>query len=326
MNNKIIITDIYRCKNKQSFFALHQIHSKIKSYRPDIDVEFHILWDNNPDGATEDLEKWENLINTYGFNLTSYDKEFFINYATTAYDVPRDEICTRLDKFFPLYFVLLTHYLRRVKLMDYCLIYDDDILINYDFKDVVDAILVKRPVMITEPYNIGCDKSLSQTFIEMLGKEFITIYLQKNPNQYGFNAGFQGLDLRMMDEFMSASGFVTMLNIFDYTQIFDSEGNEIVDRQKRAMLETQQQSFFSLLNTVMSKNELFILDPSVTYVAPNFGYCHLHGEIKMDDGLNGWGVCLNSNISHFIGVTEGRGKPKEFLERVDGYLKQEGFM
>lgn len=326
MSNKIIITDIYRCKNKQSFFALHQIHSKIKSYRPELDVEFHILWDNNPDGATDDLKKWENLIDTYGFNLTSYDKDFFVNYAMTAHDITYDDIKSRLDKFFPLYFVLLTHYLRRVKLVDYCLIYDDDILINYDFKDVIDAMLSKKPVMITEPYNTGCDKSLSNVFIEHMGKEFVSTYLQKNPNKYGFNAGFQGLDLRMMDEFISASGFVLMLNIFDYTQIFDSNGNEVVDRQKRAVLETQQQSFFSLLNTVMSKNELFILDPKTTYVAPNFGYCDLHGEIKMDDGLNGWGVCLKSNISHFIGATEGRGKPKEFLNKVDEYLIREGFM
>lgn len=325
-NQKIVISDIYRCKSKQSFFALHQIHSKIKAQYPNLDVEFHILWDNNPDITMDNLEKWENLIDSYGFNIISYDKDFFIDYVVSAYDIPREEIQKRLKSFFPLYLILMAHYLRRVKLYDYYLIYDDDILINYDFKDVIDAILEKKPVMITEPYHLSCDKSLGDLFVEMIGDEFIEMYLKKNPNKYGFNAGFQGIDLRMYDNFLSNSGFINLLNIFDYSPVFDENGNAIVHGYDRTKLETQQQSFFGLLNVVMSKNDLYILDPATAYVAPNFGYCDLHGEIRSDDGFNGWGVCLKSKISHFIGHTEGRGKPKEFLDRVDLYLKEQGFI
>lgn len=325
-NNKIVISDIYRCKNKQSFFALHQIHSKIKAHRPDVEVEFHILWDNNPEGDVTDLPKWESLIDTYGFNIVSYDRQFFIDYAVSAYDIPIDELKIRLSKFFPLYLILMAHYLRRVKLYDYYLIYDDDILINYDFVDVIDSLIEKKPVLITEPYHTGCDKVLFKQLIELFGKEFTDVYLQRNPEAYGFNAGFQGIDLRMYDHFLSSSGFITLLNLFEYKDIFDENGNEIISGYARTQIETQQQSFFGLLNTVMAKHKPYILDPKTAYVAPNFGYCELHGQISEDDGYDGWGVCLNSKISHFIGATFGKGKTRQFLDRVDDYLKFYGFI
>lgn len=324
--NKIVVSNAYRYKGKQSFFALHQLQTKITEYMPDADVEFHIMWDNKFENVEPDREKWEDLINSYGFNLFSYDKEFLLNYAVSAYDIEELEMKKRLDKFFPLYLILLPHYLRRVYLYDYYLIYDDDILINYDMSDVTAAIINKNPVMITEPYHPTCDKSMVDIFIELMGQSFIIKYLEKNPDRHGFNAGFQGIDLRIYDEFISKSGFINLLNLFDYSPIFDENGNQLVVGYERTKLETQQQSFFGLLNVVMSKNDLYILDPKTTYVAPTFGYCDLHGEIRNDDGYNGWGTCLKSKISHFIGVTEGRGKPKEFLERVDNYLIQKGFI
>jgi hypothetical protein len=269
--NKIVIANAYRYKGKQSFFAMHQIQSKIKEYRPDVEVEFHIMWDNNFENAEHDRMYWENLINTSGFNIVSYDKQFFSDYVVSAYDLERDEINKRLKKFFPLYHVLMGHYLRRVMLFDYYLIYDDDILINYDFKDVIDAMLEKKPVMITEPYHMNCDKSMVDVFKKEFGIQFVQKYLEKNPNQYGFNAGFQGIDLRMYDEFISASGFISLLNMFNYSQVFDENGNQLLHGYDRTIIETQQQSFFGLMNTVMSKNELHILDPKKKYLAPTIG-------------------------------------------------------
>lgn len=323
---KIVIANAYRCKNKQSFFAIHQIYSKIKSYRPDIDIEFHIMWDNTIEGEQDNIEKWEKMIDDSGFNITSYDKKFFIDYASKCYSVNKEDIQQRADRFFSLYHILIPHYLRRVKMYDYYLVYDEDILINYDFKDVVDAILDKRPVMITEPYHQGCDKGMYEKVYNLFGNDFEEIYINKNPNLYGFNGGFQGIDLRMYDEFLSSSGFITLLNLFDYPKVFDEDGNRLIDGYTRTLFETQQQSFFALLNITFSKNELYILDPMTTYVAPNFGYCETHGHISSDDGFNGWSVCLKSNISHFIGHTNGQGKPKEFMDRIDEYLKQNGFM
>lgn len=48
-------------------------------------------------------------------------------------------------------------------------------------------------------------------------------------------------------------------------------------------------------------------------------------KIVVANIYDGWGVCLKSKISHFIGSTNGLGKPKQFLDRVDLYLKQHGF-
>ena len=42
---KIVIANVMRSKNKQSFFALHQINKKIKEYDSSIEVEFNIIWD-----------------------------------------------------------------------------------------------------------------------------------------------------------------------------------------------------------------------------------------------------------------------------------------
>ena len=48
--------------------------------------------------------------------------------------------------------------------------------------------------------------------------------------------------------------------------------------------------------------------------------------IDSNDELHGWGICLSSKISHFIGHTHGQGKPKEFLDKVDEYLKLNNFL
>jgi hypothetical protein len=74
-----------RAKNKQSFFALHQIQTKIKNLYPDVRLEFHILWDNIAEGDLGDNEKWANLIDSKIENVHSYDKEFFDNYVQEFY-------------------------------------------------------------------------------------------------------------------------------------------------------------------------------------------------------------------------------------------------
>ncbi len=69
---EIVISNLMRAKNKQSFFALHQIQSKIKSLYPDVRVEFYILWDNTVEGDLGDNDKWSQLIDQHIENLYSY--------------------------------------------------------------------------------------------------------------------------------------------------------------------------------------------------------------------------------------------------------------
>jgi hypothetical protein len=319
---EIVISNLMRAKNKQSFFALHQIQSKIRAIHPDVRIEFHILWDSTNELNLKDEKKWADLIDSEIENLYSYDKEFFNNYVREFYELEYEEKFTTWKA---IYFVIMAHYLRRVKLKDYYLIYDDDILINDDFSHICELLLSKTPVMITEPMNINCDKVLYQTLFDTFGIGFNQIYLENNPKQFGFNAGFQGIDLGIYDNFLSKNDFKLILDLFSYQSIYDENGEEIWD-SRRFAIDTQQQSFFGLMNTVFSKKQIHILDPEEYYVVPNWGVHPTKGAINSEDENSGWGIALDSKISHFIGHTRGKGKPKQFLDRVDRYLKANNFL
>jgi hypothetical protein len=321
MNNKIIISNMFRAKNRQAFFALHQIHNKILSNKPDAQIQYHILWDNLQELNDPEKEKWSKLIDGYGFDIVSYDKEFFIEYANTAYDMDKDSMRKCGKRFIPLYLLLMGHYMRRVLLFDYYLIYDDDILISYDFKDVTEALLEKKSVFITEPFNQNCDKVLLNKLVDLYGVEFFNMYKEKNPELHGFNAGFQGISLRIYDDYLCSDRFQLLLTIFDMSGVIDSDGNEIWGHQ-RFTIDTQQQSFFGIMNILKNPNGILILDPTTCYVAPTFGSHPILGTIDENDGNDGWSMCLKSKISHFIGHTQGKGKPRQFIEKMDEYLKK----
>jgi hypothetical protein len=320
---EIVISNLMRAKNKQSFFALHQIQSKIKKIYPDVRIEFHILWDDTNELNLQHEEKWSNLIDTEIENLFSYDKEFFNLYVSEYYDL---DYINKFNTWKAIYFVIMAHYLRRVKLKQYYLIYDDDILINDDFKHVCDLLLKKTPLFITEPANMNCDKVMFQKLVNNFGEGFFHIYNNKNPNHYGFNAGFQGIDLSIYDNFLSVDRFKFILDLFNYNSIYDENGDEIWD-SRRFLIDTQQQSFFGLMNTVFSKKAIHILDPNKYFVVPNFGPHPVHGQLDPNDEPDGgWRWALESKITHFIGHTRGKGKPKQFLDRVDIYLKENNLL
>jgi hypothetical protein len=323
--NKIVISNMFRAKNKQSFFAMHQIYNKIKNYDSSIDIEFHILWDSKNELSLEDDIKWKDLIESSNFNIVSYNLDFFIEYCVNLYDMNKQDTIKNFTNFKAIFLLLLPHYLRRVKMYDYYLLYDDDIVINYDFVDVINLMLEKTPVLITEPFNCNCDKVLIKKILEMYGSEAVTLYKKRNPDIHGFNAGFQGVDLSIFDDFLSKDRFELMINMFNYDGIIDSNGNEIWDH-RRFVNDTQQQSFLSNMNIIKSKKDPHILDPLTCYVAPNFGSHPILGTLNSEDELNGWGCCMKSKISHFIGHTRGKGKPIQFLEKMDEYLKINNFL
>lgn len=320
--SKVIISNMMRSKTKQSFFALYQIQSKIHKLDPNIDVEFHILWDTD-DTVPErrDDPVWAERIHEYVPNIHPYTRQFFKEYISHCYE---HVDTTKFDKWFPSYFLLMGHYLRRVKLFDYYLIYDDDVLLQDDFSLVLDLMLKKVPVLLTEPMNSACDKVLMKKLIEIYGTEFLQRYLERNPFGLGCNAGFQGIDLAMYDQFLSPDRFEYVLSLFDMRQPFREDGTEIWG-DERFLLDTQQQSFFSLMNIVMARNAPHILNPDEYFVAPNFGKHPVYGDIDAYDEMNGWGVCLKSKIAHFIGHTHGKGKAPVLLRKIDDYLRNEGF-
>ncbi len=311
-----------RAKNKQSFFALHQIQSKIKNIDPDIRVEFHILWDNKDEYGTEDGNTWAELIETQIENLYSYDRTFFKKYVSEVYRLDYND---KFDTWYNIYHLLMAHYLRRVLCKDYYIVYDDDIIINDDFREVVQLALDHTPALLSEPMNVNCDKVLLQSLVDLLGENFYHQYQARNPNFYGFNAGFQGIDLSIYDEFLSKDRFNLLLDLFQYESVLDENGKEFFG-PKRFLIDTQQQSFFSLMNTVLSRKDPHILNPEEYYVIPNFGTHPTFGELSPSDGKGGWGPALRSKIVHFIGHTQGKGKPIQFLDKVDEYLRLNKFI
>ncbi|HAW51257.1 MAG TPA: hypothetical protein DCX54_02850 [Flavobacteriales bacterium] len=336
MNNKIIISNNMRAKDKMSFFAMHQIYHKIKAYKPDVDVQFHINWGHNTMGGSnvkdteyyeaqsEENKKWSALIQEhFGHCLTDYNRDFLKNYVKKAYGYDDDG---KFQTYDAIYMILLPHYLRRVLMEEYYLIYDNDILINCDFHEITDAALQHIPVLISEPANAACDKVLHPGLFSIYpnGKD---IYLERNPNGVGFNGGFQGIDLAIYDDFLSTDRFVKLLGLFDYRGTFDENGNEIWGDQ-RFLIETQQQSFFGLMNVMRSRLTPHILSPMDYFVVPNFGKIDhpKHGKLDREDGVDGWGLALKSKITHFIGHTQGKGKPQIFQERMNMYLKEHGFL
>lgn len=306
-----------RAKNKQSFFALHQIQSKIKSLYPDINVEFHILWDNTNECNQQDEHVWSNLIDTNISNLTSYTKQFFNDYVKVTYGL---DYVDKFTKWKHVYYVIMAHYLRRVLCKDYYLIYDDDILINDDFKHITDLMVNQIPFGITEPTNLYCDKVLFNKLVGIFGQDFAEVYQDRNPSFSGFNAGFQGIDLSIYDWFLSVDRLQLMLDLFDYRSTVDENGVEIWGSE-RFVIDTQQQSFFGLMNTVLSKKQIHTLDPNKYFVVPNWGNHPVYGDFYPEDAYGGWQWALDSKITHFIGHTMGKGKPKQFLDKVDEYLK-----
>lgn len=322
--NKIIVSNLMRAKNKQSFFALHQIQSKIKSNYPDVSIEFHILWDSSDNELNlQDDKKWSDLIDSHIPNLNSYSKDFFNQYVEEYYGLDYKE---NFSKWKAVYFILMAHYLRRAKLEHYYVIYDDDILINDDFKFITDLALSKTPFGITEPVNANCDKVMFNKLVDLYGQDFYHVYMARNPKALGFNAGFQGIDLSIYDNFLSVDRFKILLDLFEYKSVFDENGQEIWD-SRRFLIDTQQQSFFGLMNTVLSKKDIHILDPEKYFVVPNFGPHPKHGQLDPNDEPDGgWRWGLESKITHFIGHTRGKGKPKQFLDRVDMYLKEHNIL
>lgn len=318
--NNINILSMFRNKNKQSFFAIHQLYIKTKEYDKNINVNFHIIWDKNTELNGYDQEYSDLIDNMFKDNIVSYDRQFLKSYAKKYYNVS-DEKLDRFDNFYLIYRIILGHYLRRVKLLDNFIILDDDILINYDLHDIIYYTLNNISFLIAEPMNTNCDKGLFNSLSDIYDRtQFVEKYRERNAPMLGFNAGFQGIDASIFDDFLSTANFYQLLSLFDYSSTKNPDGTEFFG-PRRFMLDTQEQSFFSCMNICKSKNDPVIMNPNEYFVIPNWGTHPVFGEINYNDENQGWTFALRSKIVHFIGHTMGKGKPKVFLNRVDEYLK-----
>ena len=313
MKKRLVISNMYRAKNKSSFFAIHQAITRLDEF----DIEFHILWDD-----TTYRDEWADSIDSLDCKIVSYTKEQLDQYCLD-YGVPQ-EFIDKFVKFKAIYFILHAHYMKKNNITNYYLIYDDDIVFGEDISEFKKCLLEEVPCLIHEPLNANCDKVLINQLVSLYeGAD--RYYMMHNPNLYGFNAGIQGISLDMYDDFMDPDYFMFMLNLFNYSGIYDENGKEITGFQ-RTLIDTQQQSFFGVMNIIRSKNPPHILTPSEYFVCPNWGHHPVYGYIDHENEYQGWDTNMKSKIIHFIGhtVLEGiyYGKPKQYHKLVDEYLKQ----
>lgn len=306
---------MYRSKNKLAFFAIHQALTKFNEF----DIEFHILWDD-----IEYRDEWTDKIESLDCKLISYDKNLLDDYCLKSGIT--QEFINNFSKFKAVYFIIHAHYLRHVCGFDYYLIYDDDIVLGDELSELIACLKNKIPCLIHEPMNAGCDKVMASTLFNLYqgGYEY---YRSINPQFLGFNAGFQGISLEMYDDFKSPEMFDYLLHMFNYRGIFDENGKEIkMTPQERGAIDTQQQSFFSLMNIIRSTKKPHILNPMEYFVCANWGYHPIYGELNPTNSFDGWDINMKSKVVHFIGhtVLDGvyYGKPKVYHKLVDEYLQK----
>lgn len=312
---KLVIADMYRAKNKLAFFAMHQAITRLSEF----DIEFHIIWD---DLSYED--EWTKKISNLECKTISYSKNILNEYCREL-GISENRI-NSFDKFKSIYFIIHGHYLKNKSICNYYLIYDDDIILKEDLDEFKDCLKNEIPCLIAEPMNSGCDKVLFNQLLNLYGgQEAYNYYLNINPSMLGFNAGIQGVSLDMYNDFLKPEYFNYLLELFNYKGIFDENGKEITGPERTA-IDTQQQSFFGIMNIIRSKKQPTILDPTKYFVCPNWGYHPIYGEINSQNEYNGWDINMKSKIIHFIGHTifEGKyyGKPKIYHQLVDNYLKE----
>jgi len=311
--DKLIISNMYRAKNKTTFFAFHQIINRLSNF----DVEIHAVWDD-----PEYTDEWTNKFNTLNCKIISYTKE-----QLNEYCLNNGINQTYIDKFVnfkAIYILLITHYLRKELKYDYYLIYDDDIIIKEDINELNYCIKEKLPCFLGETNNKAGDKSLMETLFSMYPESF-NRYAYQNPKYTAFNAGFMGIRLEIYDDFLENDDFKELLDLFNFNGIFDKEGKEILSA-KRTVIDTQQQSFFSFMNQVNTTKQPYQLPYPKYFIHPNFGTHPIYGDPDPNDGVDGWSINMKSEIIHFIGHSfiNGKyyGKPNVFNNLVDEYLKE----
>lgn len=313
MKPKLTISNMYRAKDRVAFFAIHQALTNFSTF----DLEFHIAWDD-----VDYVDEWTAKIDSLDCKIVSYSREFLEQYCL---DYGIDEkVVTKLKNFKVIYSVILAHYLRKHDLAEYCVRYDDDIVLRSGLDEVVYCFENQIPCLLTEPMNAGCDKALIKQVLSIYEGGYER-YVAVNPTYAGINSGFLGYDLDIFSDFLDPTHFTYLLNLFNLEGIYDKDGKEIWGPERTA-IDLQEQSFLSILTQIRSRKTPHILNPNEYFVCPNWGVHPIYGEIDAENEFNGWDVNMKSKIVHFIGHTGHHdvyyGKPKVYANLIDDYLQK----
>jgi len=286
---KIPVARLWHKKGKLEYFCIKQL----LEYFPNIEFDWHIVL-HSPDYRDE----WSEKIDALSINVTWYTTQDMLSYAKEC-EYINDDLINKIPNFVHFYHIIIFHYLRRTLRYDYALAYEYDIIFNSkDLHDLENCIKNKIPFGIIEPANPGCDKALYQK----LSNLFQIDLAKYDPNfNYGVNAGFQGMNLKLFDNFLNPNTFKELLECFDFSGIYNEDGTEKTG-WNRTMIDTQEQSFHSLLNKINSSNYK-ILNPLEYYFYPSY--------LDMEK-------LLQSKVIHYFGHT----KPQQMIDTIEQKLKQ----
>jgi hypothetical protein len=282
--NKIPVARLWHKKGKLEYYTMFQLHK----FFPGIEFEFHIILDQ-PDYKDE----WSKKIDELSYKCFWYSKEDMSNYLKNS-EYGNEELISKIPNFIHFYHILINHYLRRVFSYDYVLNIEYDVLFNSDdLTQLKEFLINKTPFSITEPANPGCDKALAQLLSNLFQQNIVKY------QNIGINAGFQGIDLKIFDEFLNPTTFNMLISCFDFSGIYNEDGTEKTG-WTRTILDTQEQSFHSLMNAISPDHQL--LNPNEYYVFPYW--------VDMEH-------LKKSKVIHFIGHE----KPKEMCDMIDKNLE-----
>jgi hypothetical protein len=291
-DNTIVVARMWYKLGKEAYFGLKHISETF----PEINFNFHLIINEY-----EYEDEYTSKIKDLNLNLTLYKKEFFQDYLKSQYNI-EDTFVESMINLPHIYHILIGHYLKRVKMVNYMLTYEYDVVFPCsDIEDLRNCLLNKIPFGITEPHNPMCDKSIFQSLCSLFNYD-----LRNNiPNIHkGINAGFQGINLNLFNEFLSESNFKSLLNIFDIEPLINKDGSPRLEGWNQTLFETQEQSFYSLLNQLYS-DDFKILNEQDYYFWPCW------------DGNNEFvEKSLKSKVLHFTGHQ----KSIEWYKFMDKYL------
>lgn len=281
---KIPVARLWHKKGKLEYYTMFQL----QKHFPRIKFEFHVILDQ-PNYKDE----WSEKIDSLPYKCYWYSKEDMAEYLKNS-DYGNSEFISKIPNFIHFYHILINHYIRRVFSYDYVLNIEYDVIFNSDDLTQLENYLNNKiPFGITEPHNPGCDKALAQQLSNLFQQNVVKY------NQIGINAGFQGIDLKIFDEFLNPTTFNLLLDCFDFSGIYKEDGNEKTGWE-RTTIDTQEQSFHSLMNATSPDHQL--LDPNEYYVFPYW--------IDIE-------YLMKSKVIHFIGHE----KPKEMMDIIDKNLE-----
>jgi hypothetical protein len=283
--NKIPIARLWHKKGKLEYHTMLQLYK----YFPDFEFEYHIVLDQY-----NFKDEWSEKIDNLPVRCFWYSKENMHQYLKNS-GYGNDNLIAKIPNFVHFYHILINHYIRRIYNYDYSLMIEYDVIFNdKDLTQLKDFLANQIPFGIVEPANPGCDKALSQQLSQIFEQNIV-----RYPN-IGINAGFKGLNLKIFDEFLNPSTFNILLNIFDFSGIYNEDKSEKTG-WTRTIIDTQEQSFHSLMNALSPDYQL--LDFNQYYVFPYW--------VDMDH-------LMKSKVIHFIGHE----KPQKMMDIINLKLKE----